>query len=296
MQRLEEGPLALRIERGAISESARVEDRPALLLPLGRSIVEVDRGETSATRLDRSVFALLPARTRWRVRAVSPVTELLTLLVGEQVMRTTAREYRPHVEPPVFMQITKLPLVLTRTRWVDEVAHRYLFEREVCEKHGSAAARFLEIELAKELYFLGKEKLENRSRTSVVFEGGDVVRRAREVIEDDLFEPLQVTTLAKRIGVSASTLLRAFHRELGIAPAAYQRERRLDEAMLLLASARFSVSEIAMRVGYTSLAAFSVAFGRRFGIPPSRAKATPHPDLVPPQGRAGSRSTKSRKR
>ena len=53
------------------------------------------------------------------------------------------------LEPP-----TDLPAV---TRWVDELVHRYVFERAQCEKHQSSAAIFLETELLKELFFLARE-------------------------------------------------------------------------------------------------------------------------------------------
>jgi AraC-like DNA-binding protein len=76
------------------------------------------------------------------------------------------------------------------------------------------------------------------------------------------------------MGASESTLLRAFRRERGRSPSAYAREKKLDAALLLLRSGRYAISEVATRVGYGNLAAFSSAFARRFGSPPSSVR--PH--------------------
>jgi AraC-like DNA-binding protein len=225
------------------------------------------------------------------VRPLSAVTKLLTLAIEPRDRDAAHREYRPHVDRARFAELLAHEAVLVRTRWFDELAHRYVFEIHDCEKHGSKAARFLETELTKELYFLAKEHVEQKTRASVLQEASDVVKRARAKIEAALFEPLSVEELARLCGTSASTLLRAFRREVGVAPATYARDRRLDEALLLLEAGKWTASEVATRVGYASLPAFTVAFRRRFGVVPSRARAAPSPTL-PPQGEP---LTKSRK-
>jgi AraC-like DNA-binding protein len=193
--------------------------------------------------------------------------------------------------------VIRTPCVFPRTRWVDELSHRYLFEREVCGKHTSAAARFLETELAKETYFFGQEQLEGHARASVARDEDDVARRALEWMDERLFEPFSLSDLARRSGTSESTLLRAFRRETGGTPAAYLRERRLEEARLLLESRRFSIGEIARRVGYSNLAAFTAAFGRRFGHPPSAARARVTPgELLPPHGKPPRTPARRRRR
>jgi hypothetical protein len=185
--------MTLRFERGAeVAGQSRFEALPALLLPLESSVIELTIEGRAAQRIDRASFALVPARARYRVGALSPVTKLLTLGVGEIARTRTCREYRPHVDPIELATIVGAPRLLSRTRWFDELANRYLFERDVCEKHASAAARFLETEITKELFFLGKEALADKTRASVVHEGSDVVRRARQWIEDHLFSPLPI--------------------------------------------------------------------------------------------------------
>lgn len=250
---------------------SRRDGLPAVVVVLESSLAELAVGRATH-RLDRANLALLPARTSYRLTSRSPAARVLTLRLGPAALAAAIAEYAPHVDATTYAAVLGAVRVLPRTRWLDELLHRYVFERDVCEKHTSGAARFLETELTKELYFVGKEQLEARAapaRTSVVHEEDVLARRAREHIEDHLFEALRVADLARACHASESTLLRAFRRELGVAPIAYLRARRLDESRLLLRAGRYTVGEVAARVGYANLAAFTAAFRRRFDELPS---------------------------
>lgn len=263
-------PMALRLERSAeLGARARVDRHPAIVVPIDRSVVVVEPAGGAPERIDRASIAVVPAGLSYRVRAKSAVTTLATLVIGPAARAAAAREYRPYVDERRFDALLGELRVLPRTRWVDELVARYVFERDACEKHGSFAAIFLETEITKELYFLCVERVERRTRASVVREESDLVVRARAWIDDNLYAALRVGELARRCRTSESTLLRAFQRELGTTPAAYARDRRLDASLLLLQDGRYSVGEVATRVGYASLAAFTAAFRRRFDRAPS---------------------------
>jgi AraC-like DNA-binding protein len=283
----------LRIET-SLPTRERAETQPAIVLPLERSVVELVAGGEHH-RLDRSSFAIVQAGTRHRLEGISPVSRTAKLLVGDAAVARAVKEYRPHVDAERFRTVLASGvLVVVRTRWFDEIVHRYVFERDVCEKHTSAAARFLETEIAKEVFFLGREQLEERLRASVVYEGSDVVARARAFIEENLFTPFRIDELARHCGTSESTLLRAFRREVGTTPLTFCRDRRLDEALLLLQAGRFSVGEVSAQIGYGNLSAFTVAFRRRFKIAPSHVKRAPAQTLAPhgdpPKRRANRRA------
>jgi AraC-like DNA-binding protein len=285
----------LRVERGAdLLADGRIDAAPALVLPLRRSAVVLRVGAVEE-RLDRSRFALVPPRTRYTLTAATTAPEVMTVLLLDGAWKSAEREYRPYVTPQTVAEVVARPRVFARTRWVDELAHRYLFERETCGKHASQAAAFLETEFAKEVYFLGKEQLEGQARASLVQDEGDVAKRALAWMDERLFDPFSLEELAHHCHASESTLLRSFRKATGATPAAYLRERRLQEAHLLLQSGRWSVGEVAQRVGYTNLAAFTVAFGRRFGVPPSEARATaPAGRLLPPHGQPPKKARRPR--
>ena len=263
----------------------RIAQRAELVLPLESSVLELlVGGKGKKERLDRSRLAVVPSRAVYELSAVSPVAQVAFVALGEDAYATFFREYEGDVSADVLRDVLAEPRFFPRTRWVDEIVHRYVFERSVCDKHGSQASRFLETELVKEVYFLGKEALENHTRASVVQEDLPLVAKVRAYIDAHLFEDVSVGVLCERFGASESTLLRTFRREIGTTPADYTRGRRLDEARLLLEGGSYSASEVAVHVGYASLPAFTVAFTRKFGHAPSSVRKARGASVLPPHG------------
>ena len=82
-----------------------------------------------------------------------------------------------------------------------------------------------------------------------------------------------VSDLARRSGVSWRTLENAFADFRGCTVVAYLRNRRLDKARRALEEDAATVSEIATRFGFRSPTTFALEFRKRFGMPPSRARA-----------------------
>jgi AraC-like DNA-binding protein len=277
------GTISLRVVRdAAVLDREHAADAPQIIVPLESSVIDLEVAGASH-RIDRSTFAVVPARAAHRMSARGSVVSLVVLGVGKAARDAAKREYAPDFSAETFDAIVSEARVLSRTRWVDEIVQRYVFERTVCEKHGSAAARFLETEITKELFFLGKEHMEKATRASVVREDDEIASRARAWIDAHLFESVAMKELARACRSSESTLLRAFRRAFGVPPTTYARNRRLDEALLLIESGRYTVSEVAVRVGYGTVSAFTVAFRRRFGAAPSESRPRERP-VLPPHG------------
>lgn len=89
-------------------------------------------------------------------------------------------------------------------------------------------------------------------------------------IHNNLEHPWSIAELAKHAQQSRSAFTQRFTALLGQPPAGYITERRLDRASHLLRFSTDAVSQVGRAVGYTSDAAFSRAFQRRFGEPPLR--------------------------
>jgi AraC-like DNA-binding protein len=79
-----------------------------------------------------------------------------------------------------------------------------------------------------------------------------------------------VAQLAKEAALSRSTFFERFSRAVGAAPMAYLLAWRMALAKNLLRSTKNGVAEVAELVGYSSASAFSVAFNRHVGLPPTR--------------------------
>jgi AraC-like DNA-binding protein len=82
--------------------------------------------------------------------------------------------------------------------------------------------------------------------------------------------PWTVAELATKVGASRSVIAERFAQLVGEPPLTYLSRWRLQLAAKLLRTTRKTVLHIALDVGYESEAAFSRAFKREFGLPPTR--------------------------
>lgn len=78
-----------------------------------------------------------------------------------------------------------------------------------------------------------------------------------------------VAQLAREAALSRSVFFDRFRRVVGIAPMEYLLQWRMALAKDLLRHTGEAVAEIAERVGYGSASAFSTAFARHVGVPPT---------------------------
>lgn len=96
------------------------------------------------------------------------------------------------------------------------------------------------------------------------------VLEARDIIDADLVATPTSLALARRVGVSVTTLQANFKIVFGTTIFGYVRDQRLMMARVLLTEHGLSAAEAGYRVGFSSPAAFSAAFRRRFGRPPGQ--------------------------
>ena len=95
--------------------------------------------------------------------------------------------------------------------------------------------------------------------------------RALAHIVMSMEEPLSITRLAVRSGLSKRTLHRVVRRELGLSPMALSRRMRLREVRAELEAPRpgTTVTDAALRWGFTHLGRFAGEYAREFGERPS---------------------------
>ncbi|WP_370585343.1 helix-turn-helix transcriptional regulator [Nocardia sp. XZ_19_231] len=99
------------------------------------------------------------------------------------------------------------------------------------------------------------------------------LRKARDLVDRQYAEPLDLDELACAAGVSKFHFLRAFAAVYGRTPAVYLAERRIERAQDLLRSTNLTVTEVCMLVGYSSLGSFSAKFRQLVGVTPSEYQA-----------------------
>jgi AraC-like DNA-binding protein len=95
------------------------------------------------------------------------------------------------------------------------------------------------------------------------------LRRARDLIDRDYAEPLDLDALAGEAGYSRFHFTRAFAAAYGETPRTYLTRRRIERAKTLLRTANLSVTEVCVLVGFASLGSFSARFRQLVGQSPS---------------------------
>lgn len=95
------------------------------------------------------------------------------------------------------------------------------------------------------------------------------LRRAKDLMDTEFAERLDLDTLAAEAGYSRFHFTRSFRQAFGRTPRAYLSWRRVERARELLRTANLSVTEVCMLVGFSSLGTFSARFKTLVGISPS---------------------------
>src|SRR5690242_17563495 len=96
-----------------------------------------------------------------------------------------------------------------------------------------------------------------------------LLRRARDTMDREYAEPLDVEALARVALMSPGHFSRSFRAAFGETPYGYLMTRRIERAMALLRRGDLSVTEVCFEVGCASLGTFSTRFTELVGMPPS---------------------------
>jgi len=116
-----------------------------------------------------------------------------------------------------------------------------------------------------------------------------MLRRARDRIDRDYAEQIDIPALAAGAGYSREHFIRAFRTTYGETPGRYRTRRRVERACELLRSANLTVTEICHLVGFTSLGTFSARFAELTGMSPPRTGSRRPNEAAPRPSRAATR-------
>ena len=93
--------------------------------------------------------------------------------------------------------------------------------------------------------------------------------RARDMLREVHDRPLTLDEVAREAAMSRFHFIRQFHALFGDTPHQFRIQAQLDRAKHLLVLSDYSVTDVCMEVGFSSLGSFSDLFARRVGTPPS---------------------------
>ena len=92
---------------------------------------------------------------------------------------------------------------------------------------------------------------------------------ARDMLREQHDRPLSIQEVAREAAMSPFHFIRQFEAVFGATPHQFRIQTRLDLAKQLLALSDYSVTDVCMEVGFSSLGSFSDLFARRVGMAPS---------------------------
>ncbi|NCJ06830.1 helix-turn-helix domain-containing protein [Synechococcales cyanobacterium C] len=96
----------------------------------------------------------------------------------------------------------------------------------------------------------------------------DRLHLAKEVLRQNLDNPLSIGQLARQIGLNECTLKRGFRQVFNTTVFGYLRQFRMEQARVLLMQGHMNVNETAQAVGYASQSQFAAVFRKTFGVNP----------------------------
>ena len=106
-----------------------------------------------------------------------------------------------------------------------------------------------------------------------------LLRRARDRMDREYAQPLDVPALARTALMSPAHFSRRFREAYSETPYSYLMTRRIERAKALLRRGDLSATDVCFAVGWTSLGSFCTRFTEVVGESPSRYRARNHDDL-----------------
>jgi len=100
----------------------------------------------------------------------------------------------------------------------------------------------------------------------------DRLCKAKEMMDADVSRNISIADLSREAALSEFHFYRSFKSVYGISPHQYLLKKRMEFSMQLVKQGNLPVTEIAYRVGFNDIYAFSKAFKQHFKIAPSFLK------------------------
>jgi AraC-like DNA-binding protein len=181
-----------------------------------------------------------------------------------------------HFEPTVLSALSGLPRIFSfrAARGRDATPLAAVIAALAAELEHGAAGKQVAIDRLVDLllvYSLREWSASNAASTAawVVAVRFPALGRVLSAMHERPHHPWTVAELAREAGMSRSAFAAAFAGALGRPPLAYLTEWRMTVAMNLLRERKLSVEQVAGKCGYGNAFAFSAAFKRTVGKPPS---------------------------
>ena len=258
--------------------AARID---SIELPPDYSVFMAMNGESRTTNLGRSanansVTAVVPAPgTPARMEWDSHSPHLVIRLDHEALELHTSRLIGRSLDRPVQFDLELDMSPDSASRWSSaiQLLHSEMYHPQSLLHLGLGTGPLEEFVMSA-LLFSAPSNYSSWLARPQHNPGRRAIRRAVEFIETHLSESITVADIAAAAQTGVRSLEQGFHDELNCTPTAYVRDRRLERTRLDLVEASaadgLTVTDIALRWGFTHLGRFSSTYRHRFGETPSQ--------------------------
>lgn len=104
------------------------------------------------------------------------------------------------------------------------------------------------------------------------FCGNYYVQKAEKYMKENFYRRLTVTEIADNLGINDRYLYNLFVKHRGVSPKKHLNTLKLNRAIQMLKTDRYSISEIAVSCGFDDVFSFSKFFSRHIGMSPTDYK------------------------
>ena len=101
-------------------------------------------------------------------------------------------------------------------------------------------------------------------------ENVEKIKKAKQIVVDNLAEPPSLQEIADEIGLSVSKLKEGFKHIYGESVFNFLLDYKMEYARKMLLTKQFNVSEISLKVGYSTASHFIAAFKKKYGTTPKQ--------------------------
>lgn len=116
---------------------------------------------------------------------------------------------------------------------------------------------------------VGERDVENFSCKFLANEADrDKIARAREILIDQIGEPITIKELSRKVAMNECYLKKGFKELFGTTIFDFYQSQRMEHARYLLYEKGLSVTDVSMLLGYSSISHFSTAFKKHTGLKP----------------------------
>ena len=102
----------------------------------------------------------------------------------------------------------------------------------------------------------------------------ELLEKILSYIDETIYEPITVGEICQKFSMSRSSLQILFNENLNQTPKKYINELKLEKSRQMIGEGRYTISEIALMLGFNSIHYFSRAFTQKYNMAPTEYSKT----------------------